>query len=329
MTLIVTGSAGFLGLHVVDALRRGGHDVVGIDRRGHARLDADPRTSLRADLAAPDPRALAALRGADAVLHVAGCPGVRTDGPDAEARRWRDNVVAGRVVLDAVPADVPLVVVSSSSVYGGAHRSDDAVRRPSAEGDRLRPLGGYAGSKAALERACAARAAAGGRVLVVRPFTVVGQGQRADMALARWVEAALRGRALQVHGSPTRTRDLTDVGEVARALVALVRDAAAWPLPRADRAPTLNLGSGRPVALGHVVDVVRRVLDADVPIEVGDAHPHDPAHTWASTTLAERVVGALAAPDLETTVAVLAAQARRRSDERPLAGSSAHAAVAP
>ena len=104
------------------------------------------------------------------------------------------------MVASAVALAVPLLVTSSSSVYGGA-RCD----RPGGEGDRLAPRGEYATSKVATEERCATRAARGGLVCVARPFTVAGKGQRSDMALARWLEAGRRGAPLVVYRSPART----------------------------------------------------------------------------------------------------------------------------
>ena len=147
----------------------------------------------------------AALRVADAVFHLAGRPGVREAGPAAEAARARDNVAATAAVLRQVPRATPLVVASSSSVYGGAAGRPSREERPAPAARRVRAQQG--GGRAL----CAARHAAGGAVAVVRPFTVAGEGQRPDMALARWIAAVRAGRPVRVLGSPARTRDVTDV----------------------------------------------------------------------------------------------------------------------
>ena len=319
MHVVVTGSAGFLAGHVLPLLLEAGHDVVGLDRRPLSPvLDAPQR---EVDLADPDAQAEADLRGADAVLHLAGFPGVRARGEDVEQRRWRDNVVAGRAVLRTVPLDVPVVATSSSSVYGGAQRDEGGALRPSAEDDPLRPLGGYARSKIAFEEACTERAAEGGRIVVTRPFTVVGPGQRSDMALARWVRSALAGEPLEVHGSLDRSRDLTDVGAVARALVDLLqRDdlaTAATPVdddvaPPTARVPLVNLGTGAPVPLERAATAVLEVV-GDVGVVVRGAHPHDPEHTRASTVRSSAVVGALPPPDLHAVAEALARDLGDRS----------------
>ena len=300
MAVVVTGAAGFLGGALVRALAADGLEVVAIDRRPVAYGRAGPGMSpgrvvpILADLLSGDLAAGTALRNADAVFHLAGRPGVRETGVAAEAARARDNVAATAAVLRLVPRSTPLVVTSSSSVYGGA------VGRPSREGDRLRPTGGYARSKAAVEALCAARLAAGGAVTVARPFTVAGEGQRPDMALARWIAAVRAGRPLIVLGSPARARDVTDVRDVVRALRLAAERGVTGPL---------NIGSGRPRTLADLAAAVCRVLGAPAELLVEPASAVEPAETWADTTLIRRRLGFVPVTDLDELVARQAAAA--------------------
>lgn len=292
MSVVVTGAAGFVGSALVAELRRRGHRVVAMDRRPVAVPPADVEAllPLTGDLLDRDALADAAFETADAVIHLAGCPGVRDTAADVEARRARDNVAATARVLAAVPAEVPLVVASSSSVYGGS------TGAPSRESDRLAPRGGYARSKVEVEALCARRAAAGGRVTVVRPFTVVGEGQRPDMALVRWLRAAEAGRPLEVFGSLERTRDLTDVRGVAAVLGALAEGAH---VPGG----VLNIGTGRPHTLAEVVAAVAEVTGRDVRTVVTPAAAVEPADTWADTALLRETVGVVPTTDLLDVVA--------------------------
>ena len=277
---------------MIAALTAAGGEVVGIDREPLPGV-------LRADLLAHDPRADDALRTADAVVHLAGCPGVRDDRPDAEGHRHRDNVLATARVLDLVPATTPLLVTSSSSVYGGTRSG-----RPCREDDGLRPTGGYAESKVAVERLCAGRARSGGRVTVVRPFTVAGEGQRADMALARWLAAAERGEPLRVFGSLTRTRDVTDARDFATAVRLLV-----------DRpvTATVNIGTGTPHPLADLVSAVASAVGRPVAVEVVPAAAEEVADTRADVTRLERLTGFRPVTDLGALVARQHAAAVHRS----------------
>jgi nucleoside-diphosphate-sugar epimerase len=293
VTVVVTGSAGFVGRALVAELVSRGRPVVGVDR--NPTVGGSSHLVLTGDLLDRDEMVDAALDTAQAVVHLAGCPGVRDVAPDVEHRRRRDNVAATARVLAAVPAHVPVVVASSSSVYGGSRG------RPSREGDPLSPRGGYARSKVDVERLCAGRAAAGGRVTVVRPFTVVGEGQRPDMAVSRWLDAAESGLPLPVYGTLDRTRDLTDVRDVARVLATLVEPG---------RAPTtgvLNIGTGRPHTLAELVDAVAAATGTSVRTALTPAAAVEPADTWADTRALRGAVGFVPRTDLHDVVARQAA----------------------
>lgn len=285
MATVVTGAAGFLGRSLVELLLGRGEPVIGIDR-----APVPPRPGLTvltadlADLAEPVHRALAE---ADRVFHLAARPGVRDHCPPPARRR--DNVRATERVLAAVPARTPLVFTSSSSVYGG---STDG--QPSSERDRLRPRGDYARSKVAAEARCRARLAAGGLVVIARPFTVAGPHQRPDMALARWIDAAARGRPVRILGSLDRTRDITDVGQVARALVAL-----------ADRGArgTVNVGTGTGHSLAALVAAVGAALDVEIRTELRPAHPAEVRDTLADPARLRRMIGWAPRTDLPALVA--------------------------
>lgn len=281
--IVVTGSSGFVGRHVVELLARRGADVTGIDRRPPG---AHP--ALVADLSRPEAGVAQVLSRADAVIHLAGCPGVRDVGRDAARRRHRDNVVALREVLRLLPGDVPLVAVSSSSVYGGSRDG-----RPSHEDDPLQPRGGYARSKLLAEALCR-QTDRRAPVTVVRPFTVVGDGQRPDMALHRWVSAALRGEPLTVLGSLTRTRDLTDVRDVAAALVDLALLAPGG---------SVNVGTGRAVTLGAMVEAVADATGTSSALRVVPAGLEEAPDTLADVSRLVALTGRRPSTDLADVVA--------------------------
>lgn len=288
MALVVTGSAGFLGRVLVATALGAGHDVIGVDRRP-AVPAASGHTHLTADLLDGDPLVAAALATADAVVHLAGCPGVRDDRADVETHRYRDNVLAAAAVLAAVPRSTQVVVSTSSSVYGGSWTG-----RPSAEGDVLCPRGGYARSKARTEALCRAHLDSGGRVAIARPFTVAGEGQRADMALAGWIAAARAGRPLRVLGSLERTRDITDVRDVARVLLALLDAGAPGPV---------NVGTGTPHTLGALVEAVGAALGLAVRTRIEPAAPDEVADTLADTDRLRELIGFVPVTDLNALLA--------------------------
>jgi nucleoside-diphosphate-sugar epimerase len=291
--VVVTGAAGFIGSHLVAALAGRGHSVVGIDRLPAS--PAAPGKHRQTDIAERSGVVDEVLRTADAVFHLAALPGVRSTLPGTVARRQHDNVDAARRVLETVPLDVPVIVTSSSSVYGGS------TGRPCNEHDRPRPMGGYAESKLEVERLCAKRVSRGGLVAVARPFTVAGEGQRPDMALARWIAAAREGRPLHVLGSLQRSRDITDVRDVVEALLRMA--------DRGVRA-TVNLGTGQACTLGQMVEAVAAAVGEDVTTTITAAASEEPAATLADTARCQALLGFVPSTDLPALVARQADVAR-------------------
>jgi nucleoside-diphosphate-sugar epimerase len=293
MSVVVTGAAGFIGRWVVAQLRARGHEVVGVDRRPWTPVDGE--SALVADLLELQAPVLGAFRRADGVIHLAGRPGVRDAAPDARRLRHLDNVVAGEVVCRTTPRSCPLIVASSSSVYGGSRpgrAGDEPVA--SAEADPLRPQGGYARSKLALEAACRRRDEAGGHVAVLRPFTVAGEGQRPDMAFSRWIAAASDGRPLVLLGDPDRRRDVTDVRDVA--------DGFVRALERGTRG-SVNLGTGRSHRLRDLASTVAAIMGVELVTATHPAAAEEVVATRADTTRCRRELGFVPQTDLAALVA--------------------------
>lgn len=289
MAVVVTGSAGFVGRAVVARLLAAGREVVGIDRRGGVPSGLPGHQELHADLLGSDGVAAAAIREASGIIHLAGCPGVRDSRSDVAWHRHRDNVLATAAVLGAAGRRITVVAATSSSIYGGS-----VGGRACTETDALRPRGGYAASKALSEALCRDHNESGGRVVIARPFTVAGEGQRSDMALAIWIEAARSGRPLRILGGPERTRDVTDVRDAARALVALLD---------ADEPGPVNVGTGVPIRLDAMVEAIARVLDVEVRTRVEPAGPEEVADTRADTRRLANLVGFVPETDLTDVVA--------------------------
>lgn len=285
MKALVTGSSGFIGSRLVDELVSAGAEVVGLDRRPRP---ADPARFVPMDLAEADclPELRRWARWAEVVIHLAGEAGVRSRAPDIARRRRRNIIEAARMVLAASPPHRRLVAVSSSSVYGGA-RTEGGRVLASREGDRPAPAGGYARRKLEMEHLFRT---SGRPVAIARPFTVIGEGQRPDMALSMWMEAVRRGRPLRVFGSLERTRDVTDVRLTAAALARIAQTGETG---------VFNLGGGRGRTLREMIEAVFSALGADSPVIVEPAPPEEAVHTLADVTRAVRVLGVDLTTDLE------------------------------
>ena len=192
MAYLVTGAAGFIGSHLVEALLAAGHDAVGVDaftdsydperKRDNAR-DLDV---LEADLVTADLDGL--LDGVDGVYHLAGQPGVRASfGPGFEDYVERNVHASGRLFEAAARRGVRVVYASSSSIYG------DAETYPTGEDALPRPISPYGVTKLCVEHLAYAHARTTGLEAVgVRYFTVYGPRQRPDMAFTPLLEASPR-----------------------------------------------------------------------------------------------------------------------------------------
>lgn len=308
---VVTGAAGFVGSHLVDALLGDGYQVVGVDRRGPGTDDLaalnlsgpweHPRFAfVEADLCNANLDAV--LRGVDRVFHLAAVPGVRSSWEDSGFASYVASNIVGtqRLVGASERAGVArLVYASSSSVYGSA----DA---PSRECDPTAPISPYGVTKLAGEQLClahAARADTGLSVVALRYFTVYGPRQRPDMAIGRVLAAALSGGDYRLFGDGTQRREFTYVEDVVAATVAAANIDA--------RAVVVNVGGGSSVTMLDVVRLAREVTGNPVPLIRGATQAGDVAVTSADLSRATELLGYQPRTDLRRGMARQAEWLRR------------------
>jgi nucleoside-diphosphate-sugar epimerase len=316
--VVVTGAAGFVGSHVVEAMAHAGHEVVALDALERSASPAAARanwsmlagragiTRTACDLVTDD---LDPLAEADVVVHLAGRPGVRSSWGVGRADTERDNVRATGRLLAACEAPVArprVVVASSSSVYGSAGV------RPHTERDPLRPASPYAESKAEVERLTAQAAERGLPAVVLRFFSVYGPRQRPDMAFHRFIEAGLRGRPLPVLGDGGQSRAFTHVSDIVAATLAAATT---------DLSPgtVLNIGHPEPVPVREAIALLAGLLGVRPRVRHHAAVPGDAARTWADSGAAARLLGWSAGVNLAAGLAdQLAWHRARRARPAPV-----------
>lgn len=260
MRALVTGAAGFVGSHLVEALLAGGHSAVGLDD-----LSTGREENLTAAAAAPG---FELVRGSvldaeltdelvsevDAVFHMAAAVGAfviqsRTLSSLLTNVHGTENVLAA---ADRHGARV--LLASTSEIYGkndkvGLGEDDDRII-----GSPLRSRWSYAEAKALDESLVDAYVRERGLwAVIVRLFNTVGprQTDRYGMVIPRFVAQALEGRPLTVFGSGRQIRCFCHVHDVVPALLRLVDEDAAQGM-------AVNLGSGEQVS---IEDLARRVAD--------------------------------------------------------------------
>jgi len=292
--VVVTGAAGFIGSHVVEALTRRGDEVVGIDnfdpfyprtmKERNLAETASPRFAFREqDLLDAD--ALAALLSSDTVLvHLAAKAGVRPSLADPVGYA-RVNVTGTASVVEAARrAGVSrLVFGSSSSVYGDSTPvpfREDAVA--------VEPVSPYAATKRAGELLLHSVAPIHGlRVASLRFFTVYGPRQRPDLAIHAFARRMAEGRAITLFGDGTQSRDYTYCDDIVAGVLAAIDWTGSAPVG----VETFNLGGNRTVRTGEMVEEISRALGITPTIEWAPMQPGDVQRTAADLTKSGRVLG--------------------------------------
>lgn len=303
--ILVTGVAGFIGSHLAERLLDLSHEVIGLDsfttyyareRKLRNIAPLAERTGFRlieADLL--EIEGWTALDGVDNVVHLAAEPGVRASWGSNFSVYLRRNVEATQRLLEQVAqAGVGrFVLASSSSVYGSADG------RPATEDTQRRPASPYAISKLAAEELVSLYVREYGlAATALRYFTVYGPRQRPEMALSRFISAALDGEPLQVFGDGTQEREMTFVSDVVEATVSALEGAA-----RSGVYDVYNIGGGARATVNELVDSVEQALDTNVEVRYLPAARGDARSTWADCSRAGRDLGYEPRVGLEAGVA--------------------------
>ncbi len=265
MRYLVTGGAGFIGSHLVDRLLEQSQQVLVLDDLSTGSTLNLLRHRERGELSfvqgsVSDRGLVRQLVGeVDFVFHLAAVVGVQL--VMRQPRRALEvNLHGSEAVLDAAEhCAVPVLMTSSSEVYGLGPEvpfREDADLSPGRSDD---PRGGYAFSKAMAECSALARAREGALdVTIVRLFNTVGTRQTGEygMVLPRFLSQALRGDPLTIFGDGEQTRCFADVGEVLDCMLRLVA-------AKDSQGKIFNLGSDREVSIASLAETVLRLTGSE------------------------------------------------------------------
>jgi UDP-glucuronate 4-epimerase len=290
--VLVTGAAGFIGSHLVDALLADGWRVTAVDSFDPFYAPSIKEQNVAGHLTHPnyalyrcDIRDTVALEGIatcfDAIVHLAARAGVRPS--IADPRTYQDvNVTGTQNLLElARQTRTPHVVfASSSSVYGvnpqTPWRETDSV---------LRPISPYASTKVSGELLGHVYSHLYGmRFLALRFFTVYGPRQRPDLAIHNFARKMLAGTPIPVFGDGTTSRDYTYIADI----VAGIRGALAYDRSRYE---LINLGNDRTITLTGMITELERALGVTARIDRQPEQPGDVPHTWACVDTARALLG--------------------------------------
>lgn len=294
LPVLVTGAAGFIGMHTCEKLLARGTPVVGMDnlndyydpqlkRDRLARLSQLPGFKFeQVDIAEPNGVAkVIAAHGVRRVVHLAAQAGVRHSLRDPLAY-IQANIVGFAHVLEACrhAGIAHLLYASSSSVYGAN------TKLPFSEDDRTdQPVSLYAATKKADEALAHSYSHLFGLPATgLRFFTVYGPWGRPDMAYYAFTRAILAGTPISVYNEGRMGRDFTYVDDAVEAIVRLL-----------DGPPVghriFNVGNHTPVALLDFIATLERSLGRQATKEWLPMQPGDVSETCADTTALDGAVG--------------------------------------
>jgi UDP-glucuronate 4-epimerase len=293
--VLVTGAAGFIGSHLVEALLTQGHEVIGMDnfdpfypRSVKERNLAEARRGSGFTFREQDlldlPAFRALLTSETVIVHLAAKAGVRPSLADPVGYA-RVNVAGTAAVLEAArQAGVTRVVFgSSSSVYGDStpvpFREDAAA---------VGPVSPYAATKRAGELLLSSVAQINGfRATSLRFFTVYGPRQRPDLAIHSFARKMIEGQTLTLFGDGTQARDYTYCDDIVAGVIAAI----AWTANAPVGVETFNLGGNRAIRTQDMVAGLAGALGIEPKIEWAPMQPGDVQQTSADLTKSGAVLG--------------------------------------
>jgi UDP-glucose 4-epimerase len=297
--VLVTGGAGFIGSHLVDALVARGDDVVVLDdlSTGFA-ANVNPAARLVEGSIADEDDAARAVAGCELVFHQAAHKAVlrSVEHPlTTDTVNTHGTLTILKAALDAGARRV--VHASSSSVYGGA------TIVPTPESAPLLPRSPYAVTKLAAEHYCRVFAELYGlETVALRYFNVFGPRQRPDATYAAviplFVDALLRGREPEVHGDGLQSRDFTYIDDVVGANLA----AAAAPAG-ACSGRVYNVAPGESVSLLELLEILGELLGVTPRPRFTEPRAGDVRNSCADSSAAARDLGYRCSVDIRAGLA--------------------------
>ncbi len=268
MRFFLTGGAGFIGSHLAERLVGTGHTVVALDDLSTGRqanvdhLLGRPGFDLEIGSVTDAPRVTELMDRCDATVHLAAAVGVRLI-VEQPVHTIETNVRGTEVVLAAAaPKRKPVVIASTSEVYGKSARVPFAEDDDLVLGATVHSRWAYACSKALDEWLALAYAREKQvPVIIARLFNTVGPRQtgRYGMVLPSLAAQAVRGEPLTVFGTGEQTRCFAHVSDVVHAIQRLIETPAAV-------GQVFNIGSDREVTINRLAEMVRRAAGSRSPI---------------------------------------------------------------
>ncbi len=297
MTILITGSAGFIGFHTTLNLLKTGVKIVGIDSLNDyysvqlkkdrlAQLEGYSNFSFhQVDIAnKQDLESIFQKYSPTHIVHLAAQAGVRYSltNPDAYIQ---SNIVGFTNLLETIRANPVehLVYASSSSVYGNNNKL------PFHESDQIdRPASLYAATKKANELMAYTYShlyqipSTG-----LRFFTVYGPWGRPDMSPFLFVKSIIEGSPIKVFNHGNMSRDFTYIDDIVKGIVAVLKKTP----PQNELYRIFNIGNNKPITLKEYISIIEEILQKEALKDYLPMQPGDMLATYADTSLIEKIAG--------------------------------------
>lgn len=286
MKFLVTGGAGFIGSHVVDALVARGDEVVVIDNLSSGTRDYLPANAIFHHGNVEQPDAWPDASGVDVIVHLAARPSVGESWTNI-LEAHHDNLSATLCVIRmAMQYAVPrIVTASSAAVYGSIEQLPISE---AGAGDPMSPYGFQKLASEAYLKLFAYRGAYSG--VNLRFFNVYGERQSATSeysgVIAKFIAAARNGQPATIYGTGSQTRDFVHVSDIVRAILAA---SAASVNPGS--VLSVNVGTGQQTSLLELLQCLREVTGACLPPNFAAPRAGDIGQSVADTSAAEKLIG--------------------------------------
>lgn len=289
--ILVTGAAGFIGMHIAKRLLEEGHDVVGVDdvndyydpKLKEARIEQlnSPRFVFRrmdfADLTKAD------LRDVSHVFHEAAYAGVRSSVENPllyEKVNTHDTVKLLKLCVDA--GVEKFIFASSSSVYGNVSQF------PTPETHPTNPVSPYGASKLAAEKYCYAfHECYGFPSIMLRYFTVYGPWGRPDMLVAKTIASCLGGKPIMLFkkgGKPVDfRRDFSYIGDIVEANMLAMKSSG--------RHDVFNVSEEHDASVDYVIELIYSHISRKPAYAEAEANPADPLRTLGDIAKIKKTLG--------------------------------------
>jgi UDP-glucuronate 4-epimerase len=296
--IIVTGAAGFIGMHTAERLLDRGETVIGVDvfndyydpalkEARAARLEGrEGFRMVRADIADHEQmKALVADAGAERIVHLAAQAGVRYSIENPFAYE-RSNLAGHLSMLEAARHNgvKHLVYASSSSVYGDRPLEGAGFREDDPTVD---PVSLYAATKRSCELLSQSYARLYGFPQSgLRFFTVYGPWGRPDMAYFSFTRKIARGEPIEVYGEGKMARDFTYIDDIVDGIVGVLDN----PPPQGSH-EVYNIGDSQPVGLMEMISTLEHALGAQADKIMRPMQPGDVTATYADVSKLNALTG--------------------------------------